>query len=128
MEGVNFLLIPDWSKLADATTWVMALGQAFFTVSLGGAAMLVYGSYLKDTEDVPSSAMHTAFWTTIASLLAAFVTIPSTFAFNMDVQAGPPLLFITIPMIFKSMTGGYIFGILLFTADVFAAPLFHIGY
>ncbi|ABO50726.1 sodium:neurotransmitter symporter [Desulforamulus reducens MI-1] len=121
MEGVNFLLIPDWSKLADATTWVMALGQAFFTVSLGGAAMLVYGSYLKDTEDVPSSAMHTAFWTTIASLLAAFVTIPSTFAFNMDVQAGPPLLFITIPMIFKSMTGGYIFGILFFTAVVFAA-------
>lgn len=121
LEGVRFLLVPDWRKLAEGTTWVMALGQAFFTVSLGGAAMLVYGSYLKETEDVTSSALHTALWTTIASLLAAFVTIPSTFAFNLDVQAGPPLLFITIPMVFKSMAGGTVFAILFFLAVIFAA-------
>lgn len=120
-EGVSFLLIPDWSKLADPITWVMALGQAFFTVSLGGAAMLVYGSYLREKEDIPSSAINTAFWTTVASLLAAFVTIPSAFAFNLDPQAGPPLLFITIPLVFKSMAGGYFFGILFFLAVIFAA-------
>lgn len=119
--GVKFLTVPDWSKLGDSLTWVMALGQAFFTVSLGGAAMLVYGSYLKEDEDIPSSAFQTAFWTTIASLLAAFVTIPSAFAFNMDPQAGPPLLFITIPHVFKVMPGGYIFGILFFLAVIFAA-------
>ncbi|CCO07548.1 Transporter (fragment) [Desulforamulus hydrothermalis Lam5 = DSM 18033] len=83
--------------------------------------MLVYGSYLRETEDIPSSAVHTAFWTTVASLLAAFVTIPSAFAFGQDPQAGPPLLFITIPYIFKTMTGGYIFGALFFLAVVFAA-------
>ncbi|MBM7855659.1 NSS family neurotransmitter:Na+ symporter [Desulfohalotomaculum tongense] len=120
-EGVSFLFVPDWSYLGKPITWVMALGQAFFTVSLGGAAMLVYGSYLKESEDIPSSALNTAFYTTIASLLAALVTIPAAFAFNLDVQAGPPLLFITVPFIFKMMPGGYIFGILFFVAVVFAA-------
>ncbi len=120
-EGIAFLTVPDWSKLADPITWVMALGQAFFTVALGGAAMLVYGSYLKETEDIPSSAIHTAIWTTIASLLAAFVVIPSAFAYNLDPQAGPPLLFIVIPHVFAAMPGGYIFGILFFAAVTFAA-------
>ncbi|MEG6615184.1 sodium-dependent transporter [Peptococcaceae bacterium 1198_IL3148] len=120
-KGIAFLTVPDWSKLADPITWVMALGQAFFTVALGGAAMLVYGSYLRETEDIPSSAIHTAIWTTIASLLAAFVVIPSAFAFNLDPQAGPPLLFIVIPHVFAAMPGGYFFGILFFAAIIFAA-------
>lgn len=120
-KGIAFLTIPDWSKLADPITWVMALGQAFFTVALGGAAMLVYGSYLRESEDIPSSAMHTAIWTTIASLLAAFVVIPSAFAFNLDPQAGPPLLFIVLPHVFAAMPGGYIFGVLFFAAVFFAA-------
>lgn len=120
-EGIKFLTVPDWSKLQDPLTWVNALGQAFFTVSLGGAAMLVYGSYLKEKEDIPSSAIHTAFWTTIASLLAAFVVIPAAFAFGQDPQAGPPLLFITIPSVFSHMPGGYLFGVLFFLAVVFAA-------
>lgn len=120
-EGLNFLFVPNWSFLAEPLTWVNALGQAFFTVSLGGAAMLVYGSYLKQDEDIPSSAINTAFYTTIASLLAALVTIPAAFAFNLDPQAGPPLLFITVPYIFKMMAGGYIFAVLFFIAIMFAA-------
>ncbi|MGQ9557946.1 MAG: sodium-dependent transporter [Desulfurispora sp.] len=120
-KGVKFLLVPQWSHLADPQTWVMALGMAFFTVCLGGAAMVVYGSYLKKDEDIPSSAINTAFWTTIASLLSAFVTIPAAFAFNMDPQAGPPLLFITVPQIFSTMPGGYLFGILFFLCVIFAA-------
>lgn len=83
--------------------------------------MLVYGSYLEKEEDIPSSAIHTALWTTVASLLAALVTIPAVFAFQLDPQAGPPLLFITIPYLLKMMPGGYIFGILFFTAVLFAA-------
>lgn len=120
-QGIEFLLRPDWSYLAIPSTWVMALGMAFFTVCLGGAAMLVYGSYLKSDEDIPSSAINTAIFTTIASLLAAFVTIPAAFAFNLDPQAGPPLLFITLPFIFTNMAGGYFFGVLFFISVVFAA-------
>jgi NSS family neurotransmitter:Na+ symporter len=120
-EGLKFLFIPDWSYLGQVETWVFALGQAFFTVCLGGAAMVVYGSYLKEGEDIPSSAMNTAFFTTIASMLAAMVTIPAAFAFNLDPQAGPPLLFITIPFVFEQMAGGYIFGLLFFLAVIFAA-------
>ncbi|ACL70836.1 sodium-dependent transporter [Halothermothrix orenii] len=121
MEGVKFMLVPDWSKLLQPVTWVMALGQAFFTVSLGGAAMLVYGSYLRKDEDIPSSALQTVAFNTSASLLAAFVIIPAVFAFGLDPQAGPPLLFITLPNIFKAMPGGYIFGVLFFLSIVFAA-------
>ncbi|MCX7828860.1 MAG: sodium-dependent transporter [Thermanaerothrix sp.] len=121
MKGVEFLLLPKWHHLMDPKTWVMALGMAFFTVCLGGAAMLVYGSYLKDGEDIPSSAMNTAFWTTVASILSALVTIPAAFAFGLDVNAGPSLLFITVPHIFGSMPGGYVFGILFFLCVLFAA-------
>ncbi|MBM7854763.1 NSS family neurotransmitter:Na+ symporter [Desulfohalotomaculum tongense] len=121
MEGIKFLLVPDWSHLLKPETWVMALGMAFFTVCLGGAAMVVYGSYLKPDEDIPSSAINTAIFTTIASLLAAFVTIPAAFAFGLSPQAGPPLLFITVPNIFTQMNGGYFFGVLFFLSVIFAA-------
>ncbi len=121
MEGVEFILLPKWELLADPTTWIAALGQAFFTVALGGAAMLVYGSYLKNDQDIPSSAVNTAIWTTIASMLAAFAIIPAAFAFGLPAEAGPPLLFITLPKVFAAMPGGYIFGILFFTSVLFAA-------
>lgn len=120
MEGVKFLLVPNWSYLANPTTWVMALGQAFFTVSLGGAGMVVLGSYLKDEEDLPTSAIYTATLDTLAAFLAAFIIIPAAFAFGVDHAAGPPLLFITVPSIFKSMPGGSIFAFLFFLSVVFA--------
>lgn len=121
MEGVKFILFPQWSYLLEPMTWVMALGMAFFTVCLGGAAMVVYGSYLGPNVDIPSSAINTAVYTTIASLLAAFVTIPAAFAFGLSPGAGPPLLFITVPKIFTLMTGGYFFGLLFFISVLFAA-------
>ena len=121
LEGIKFLLVPEWSKLANPETWVMALGQAFFTVSLGGAAMLVYGSYLDEEADIPASALQTVVFNTTASFLAAFVIIPAVFAFGLDPKAGPPLLFITLPNIFQQMPGGYIFGVLFFLSIIFAA-------
>lgn len=120
-EGLRFMFLPDWSYLFNIETWIMALGQSFFTVCLGGAAMVVYGSYLKPSEDIPSSAFNTVIWNTTASLLAATVIMPAAFAFGLDPQAGPPLLFITVPFIFKMMPGGYVFGILFFLSVVFAA-------
>ncbi|MCT4596229.1 MAG: sodium-dependent transporter [Anaeromicrobium sp.] len=121
MEGIKYLLLPDWSYLLKIDTWVMALGQAFFTVSLGGAGMVVLGSYLPKEMDIPSSAFSTALFDTLAALMAAFIIIPAAFAFDLDPGAGPQLLFITMPRIFNMMGGGYVFGILFFLCLVFAA-------
>lgn len=118
--GLAYMLVPDWSKIAMTETWIMALGQAFFTLSLGGATMLVYGSYAKDETDIPSASMQTVIYNFLASLLAALVIIPAVFAFGLDPAAGPALLFITIPNVFAQMPGGYIFGILFFLSIVFA--------
>lgn len=119
--GVRYLLVPDWSYLFKPMTWIMALGQAFFTVSLNGAGMVVYGSYLKKDVDIVSSSVNVAIFDTISALLASLIIIPAAFAFNLDVSAGPSLLFITMPFIFKSMPLGYLFSILFFISIVFAA-------
>jgi len=99
----------------------MSLGQAFFTVSLTGSALVVYGSYLKDDVDIPSSALHIVIFDTLSALLAAFIIIPAAFAFGLDPGAGPSLLFITVPSIFKSMAFGQIFSIFFFLSVLFAA-------
>ncbi|MEA4828172.1 MAG: sodium-dependent transporter [Clostridium sp.] len=119
--GLKYLLLPDWSYLLKPITWIMALGQAFFSVSLNGAGMVVYGSYLKDSEDIPSAALNVAIFDTISGLLAAFIIMPAVFAFGLDPTSGPSLLFITMPHIFKAMPLGYIFGILFFLSTIFAA-------
>lgn len=121
IEGVKYLLTPQWSYLFNINTWVMALGQAFFTVSLNGCGMVVYGSYIKKDLDIPRSAVSTAVLDTIAALLASFVIMPAVFAFGLDPASGPPLLFITIPTIFKAIPGGQILMILFFLSVLFAA-------
>jgi NSS family neurotransmitter:Na+ symporter len=119
--GIEYLLIPDWSYLQQPITWVMALGQAFFTVSLGGAGMVVYGSYINDDHDIPVSAIYTSVFDTLGALIAAFVVIPPIFAFGLDPAAGPPLLFISLPMVFQQMPFGHVFSILFFISILFAA-------
>lgn len=121
MGGVKYLLTPQWEYLFRVNTWVMALGQAFFTVSLNGCGMVVYGSYINKDMDIPRSAVSTALFDTGASLLASFVIMPAVFAFGLDPAAGPPLLFITIPTIFKSIPGGQILMILFFISMLCAA-------
>ncbi|MEG0134197.1 MAG: sodium-dependent transporter [Terrisporobacter sp.] len=120
-EGVKYLLTPNWSFLLKPETWVMALGQAFFTVSLNGCGMVVYGSYIDNKFDIPKSAFSTAILDTSAALLVSFVIMPAVFAFGLDPQAGPPLLFITMPTIFKAMPGGHILSIIFFLSILFAA-------
>ena len=121
MKGIRYLLSPDWSFLLQPITWGMALGQAFFTVSLGGAAMLVYGSYLRRDADIPFSAVSTVILDTLAALLSALVIIPAIFAYEFDLAVGPPLLFIILPEIFSSMPGGQLFSVMFFTGVLFAA-------
>ncbi|MGF3113145.1 sodium-dependent transporter [Facklamia sp. P13064] len=118
--GYAYLFQPEWEALKNPQTWVYALGQAFFSLSLAGSGTLVYGSYLSEKEDVVTSATYIAVSDLIAAILAALVVIPSVFAFNMDPTAGPPLIFITMPAIFKQMPAGNLFAILFFIAVLFA--------
>lgn len=120
-KGVAYLLYPRWEQLLVVNTWVMALGQAFFTVSLTGCALVVYGSYTDDKVDLPSAAIRTAIFDTLAALLAAFVIIPAVFAYGLDVATGPGLLFVTVPIIFKSMPFGSLLSALFFLSVIFAS-------
>lgn len=120
-NGYKYLLTPDWSALGDVRTWVYALGQAFFSLSLAGSGTIVYGSYLKDDVDVVYSARNVAFFDTCAALLAAIVVIPAVFAFGMDVTSGPPLMFISLPAVFQQMPAGMVFAVFFFIAVIFAA-------
>lgn len=120
VEGYVYLFKPVWSKLLNVQTWVYALGQAFFSLSLAGSGTLVYGSYLKNTEDVTACAQNVALFDTIAALLAALVIIPSVFVFDLDLSAGPGLMFITMPKVFQLLPFGHIFGVVFFVAVLFA--------
>ena len=120
IEGYKYLFIPKWEFLSDPKTWVYALGQAFFSLSLAGSGTLVYGSYLKKSEDVVGCAKNVAIFDSLAAMLAAIVIIPSVFAFGLDPSSGPPLMFITMPNVFKMMPMGQLFAVLFFVAVLFA--------
>ncbi|MFC1574611.1 sodium-dependent transporter [Gemmatimonadota bacterium] len=121
MEGIRYLFIPDWSYLLKPITWGMALGQAFFSVSLTGAGMLVYGSYLRRDFDIPNAALTTVTLDTVMALMAALIIMPATFAYEIDPAAGPPLLFITLVSVFTNMPGGQLIAILFFLGVLLAA-------
>ncbi len=119
--GLRHIFVPDWSYLLEPITWGMALGQAFFTVSLNGAGMVVFGSYLRRDADLPASALQTVTLDTAAALMAALMVMPAVFAYGLDPAAGPPLLFITLPELFRAMPGGQVIGILFFLSVMLAA-------
>ena len=119
-EGYLYLLTPDWSYLGKFETWVMAMGQAFFSLSINGAGMLIYGSYMKKGENILRHAGMTAVLDTLAALLAGFAILPAVFAFGIDPTSGPQLMFVTLPQIFQQMPGGRIFALLFFVSVFFA--------
>lgn len=119
-EGYRFLFVPDWNYLSKVDTWVMAMGQAFFSLSITGSGMIVYGTYLKKEEDIPKASVRTAFFDTVAAMLAALAIMPAVFAFGIEPNAGPPLMFITLPNIFKQMPMGRLFAVLFFLSVAFA--------
>ena len=120
MEGYRFMFTPDWSALRSPMTWIWAMGQAFFSLSVTGSGMIVYGAYLDDKEDVVKLAVRTAVFDTIAAVVASLVIIPACFAYDLDVGAGPALLFVTLPRILQDVPLGRLFAIILYTAMVFA--------
>lgn len=121
IEGVKYLLSPDWSYLLKPNTWVMALGQAFFTVSLTGCAMVMCGSYTDEKFDIPSCAISTALFDTLSAMLAAFMIMPAVFDLSLSPTAGPALLFVTVPSIFNTMQFGQFFSALFFLSIIFAS-------
>lgn len=121
IEGVKFLLVPDCSYLFKVNTWINALGQAFFSVSITGCCIVAYGSYTKKDVNIPKVAICTVCFDTVAALLSAFVIMPAVFACGLDPLAGPPLLFITIPSIFSTIPGSQILSILFFFSVLLAA-------
>lgn len=121
LDGYRYLFVPNWEQLGNIKTWVYALGQAFFSLSLAGSGTIVYGSYLKKDIDVVGCAKNVAFFDTCAALLAGMVVIPAVFAFQLDVASGPPLMFITLPAVFQQMPLGGLFAIIFFVAVLFAA-------
>lgn len=120
-DGFSYIFRIDMSTLKNPKTWIYALGQAFFSLSVAGNGTLIYGSYLSDNEDVPKSAKNVAFFDTLAALLASFVIIPAmaTAGAQLD-QGGPGLMFIYLPNLFKNMPGGNIIAIIFFVAVFFA--------
>ena len=119
-EGYRFMFTPRWEELKDPMVWIWAMGQAFFSLSVTGSGMIVYGAYLGEHEDVVKVAGRTALFDTIAALVAALVIIPACFAYGLDVGAGPSLLFVTLPRILQDIPFGQVFAIFLYTAMVFA--------
>lgn len=119
-EGYRFMFTPDWSVLAKPMVWIWAMGQAFFSLSVTGSGMIVYGAYLSDEENVVGVAVRTAVFDTIAALVAALVIIPACFAYGLDVGAGPSLLFVTLPRILQDIPFGQIFAVFLYIAMIFA--------
>ncbi len=119
-EGVAFLFKPDWTKL----TWDMvltAMGQAFFTLSIGMGAVMAYGAYLPEETSIPGSATAVAISDTSIALLAGLVIFPLVFANGMDPGDGPGLVFVTLPLAFGQMPGGVFFATIFFVLLTFAA-------
>lgn len=120
MDGVRFLFEPDFSKL-DGETILMAMGQAFFSLSLGMGAIMIYGSYLPHDASIAQTSVTVAFADTLVAILAGLAIFPLVFANGLEPAQGPGLIFKTLPIAFGHMPGGDLFGSLFFVLLVFAA-------
>ena len=119
-EGYDFIFRMDFEKLKDIKVWVAAMGQAFFSLSLVGTVMVVYGSYLSNEEDVVKASTITTSLDTLAAMISAFVMLPACFAFGFSPASGPKLIFVVLPQALKEMHLGRLYAIILFLAIVFA--------
>ena len=123
VDGYHYIFRVDKQALADPKTWIFALGQAFFSLSVAGNGTLIYGSYLPDEENIPAAAGRVAFFDTLAAMLAALVILPAMATTGAQLnQGGPGLLFIFLPNLIRSMPGGRIIAIIFFAA-VFLAGM-----
>ncbi|MUK88496.1 hypothetical protein GMD78_08835 [Ornithinibacillus sp. L9] len=120
MEGVKFLLVPDFTKLTSESI-LFALGQSFFTLSLGVSVMVTYASYLPRTQNLPQSAISIIILNTIIALLAGLAIFPGVFSFDLEPNAGPVLIFAVLPAVFNQMPFGMFFFLAFLILFLFAA-------
>lgn len=112
-EGLTFLFHPDFSKITGKTL-VNAMGQGFFSLSIGMGALITYGSYVQKNDNLTSTAFSVMISDTLVAVLAGLVIFPAAFTFGVKPEAGMELIFDTLPMLFNQMTGGYWFCLIFF--------------
>lgn len=124
MQGLQFYLLPDFKRMAEVGIWetiTAAMNQAFFTLSLGIGAMAIFGSYIDKKHTLLGESVNIALLDTFVAIVSGLIIFPSCFAFGIDPDMGPSLIFITLPNVFNGMTGGRIWGTLFFIFMTFAA-------
>ncbi|MCI9002046.1 MAG: sodium-dependent transporter [Oscillibacter sp.] len=124
MEGVKFYLLPDFRRAAEAglgNVLTAAMNQAFFTLSLGIAAMEIFGSYMSRDNTLTSEAVRICVLDTFVALMAGLIIFPACFAFDVQPDQGPTLIFMILPKVFLNMTGGRLWGALFFLFMTFAS-------
>ena len=124
MEGVKFYLVPNLDAIKSRGLGAVvfdAMTHAFFTLSVGIGAMEIFGSYQKREHSIPGEAANIVILDTFVALMAGFIIIPACFAYGVQPDAGPSLLFITLPNVFNNMAGGRIWGTCFFIFMSFAA-------
>jgi NSS family neurotransmitter:Na+ symporter len=122
-EGLRWYMGSLSFEDLDGSTMAAALGQAVFSMSLGGTFMVIYGSYMADSEEIPGTAVLTGLGDTLAGLLAGLAIFPAVFAFGLEPDSGPSLIFFTLPQTFRQIPFGGVFGLLFFTGLFGAAFL-----
>ena len=120
MEGIRFLFLPKFSELTSQGV-LSALGQAFFSLSIGMGVLLTYASYIKKSENLTSISLQVICADTLIAILAGVAIFPAVFAFNIAPNSGPGLVFLTLPQVFQSMTFGQLWAILFFLLLTMAA-------
>lgn len=124
MAGVKFYLYPDFQKISEIGLMkviVSAMNQAFFTLSIGIGSMAIFGSYLNKDQTLLKEATNVAMLDTFVAVVAGLIIFPACFSFGINPDSGPSLIFITLPNVFVSMTGGQIWGALFFLFMSFAS-------
>lgn len=123
-EGLAFYLVPDVSKFSEigfGNVLFAAMSHAFFTLSVGMGSMEIFGSYLDKSRSLTGEALSVLGLDTFVALMAGIIIIPACFAYGVQPDSGPPLLFITLPNVFNHMAGGQIWGTAFFIFMSFAA-------
>ena len=123
-EGIKYYLVPDFGKMVEnglGDAIFAALGQAFFTLSIGMGNMAIFGSYIKKDRRLMGESISIAVLDTFVAFVAGLIIIPACFAYKLDPGAGPGLVFQTLPNVFNSMAGGRVWGALFFLFMIFAA-------
>lgn len=121
-DGLRYYLLPRWDQITPATL-MAALGQAFFSLGLGGSMMITYGSYLNSDIRIPATAVATAFSDFFAAFLAGLVVVPAVVAFAIPLSTGPTLMFDAMPGVFEQMPGGRWFAVLFFFSILLVGTL-----